>query len=29
MLTAWVLTISSAAVIGWLAYAILHTARIG
>ena len=29
MLTAWVLTIPSSAVIGWLAYAILHTARVG
>ena len=29
MMTAWVLTIPSSAVIGWLAYAILHTARVG
>ncbi len=29
MLAAWVMTIPAAAVIGWVAFAILHTARIG
>ncbi len=29
MLTAWVLTIPSSAAIGWLLYAVLHTARLG
>ena len=29
MLGAWIITIPSAAVIGWLVYAILHTARLG
>ena len=29
MLSAWIVTIPSAALIGWLAFAILHTARLG
>jgi inorganic phosphate transporter, PiT family len=29
MLTAWVLTIPSAAAIGWLAFAVVHTSRLG
>ena len=28
MLGAWIVTIPSAAVIGWVAYAVLHTARV-
>jgi inorganic phosphate transporter, PiT family len=29
MLTAWIVTIPAAGIIGWVAYAILHTARLG
>jgi inorganic phosphate transporter, PiT family len=29
MLTAWIVTIPSAAIIGWVAFAILHTTRLG
>ena len=29
MLTAWIVTIPAAAAVGWLAYAILHTAQVG
>ncbi len=29
MVTAWVLTIPASAAMGWVVYAILHTARLG
>jgi len=29
MLTAWIVTIPAAAVIGWVAFAIVHTSRLG
>jgi hypothetical protein len=29
MLTAWIVTIPAAAAIGWIAFALVHTSRLG